>query len=84
MTEFDHAIPEMESIGDVLDYVRARAKVLKPGQWIEVRQVFITRLREQRYPTRQELDDVAPQNPVIFATGPDVFAQQPGVEIERD
>jgi predicted amidohydrolase YtcJ len=71
MTEFDHPIPEMESIGDVLDYVRARTKVLKPGEWIEVRQVFITRLREQRYPTRPELDEAAPQNPVIFATGPD-------------
>ena len=36
-----------------------------------VRQVFITRLKEQRYPTRGELDSVAPENPVLFATGPD-------------
>ena len=36
-----------------------------------VRQVFITRLKEQRYPTRSELDQVAPENPVLFATGPD-------------
>src|SRR6476660_3432142 len=28
MTEFDHPIPEMESIADVLDYVKAGAKVL--------------------------------------------------------
>ena len=34
-------------------------------------QVFITRLREQRYPTRAELDQAAPDNPVIFRTGPD-------------
>ena len=33
--------------------------------------MFITRLREQRYPTRRELDEVAPENPVLFATGPD-------------
>jgi hypothetical protein len=33
--------------------------------------VFITRLREQRYPTRAELDQAAPKNPVLFATGPD-------------
>jgi predicted amidohydrolase YtcJ len=71
MTEFDHPIPEMESIADVLAYVRARAKALEPGKWIQVRQVFITRLREQRYPTRQELDEAAPRHPVIFATGPD-------------
>ncbi|HSU67046.1 MAG TPA: amidohydrolase family protein, partial [Tepidisphaeraceae bacterium] len=44
MTEFDHPIPEMESIEDVLEYVSARAKALGEGQWIEVSQVFITRL----------------------------------------
>jgi predicted amidohydrolase YtcJ len=71
MHEFDHPIPEMETIADVLAYVRGRAKVLAPGEWIEVHQVFITRLREQRYPTRAELDEAAPNNPVLFATGPD-------------
>jgi len=71
MIEFDHTIPEMESIRDVLNYIDARANVLPNGQWIEVRQVFITRLREQRYPTRAELDRAAPNHPVIFSTGPD-------------
>ena len=71
MTEFDHPVPEMESIADVLAYIRSRAKSLAAGQWIEVHQVFITRLREQRYPSREELDAAAPKNPVVFATGPD-------------
>jgi predicted amidohydrolase YtcJ len=71
MTEFDHVIPEMESIQDVLDYIKRRADVLPNDQWIEVRQVFITRLREQRYPTRAELDRAAPNHPVVFSTGPD-------------
>ena len=71
LTEFDHPIPDMQSIGDVLAYIRARARVLPPGEWIEVHQVFITRLQEQRYPTRQELDEAAPGHPVLFATGPD-------------
>jgi predicted amidohydrolase YtcJ len=71
MTEFDHLLPEMERIDDVLAYVRSRSRVLAPGEWIEVHQVFITRLREQRYPTREELDAAAPNNPVLFATGPD-------------
>ena len=51
LTEFDHPIPSMETIDDVLSYVRSRA-ALDKGQWIVVRQVFITRLREPRYPTR--------------------------------
>jgi predicted amidohydrolase YtcJ len=71
MTEFDHEIPVMESIADVLSYVRARAEALPDGEWIQLRQVFITRLEEQRYPTRAELDAAAPNNPVVFATGPD-------------
>ncbi len=71
LTELDHAIPPMERIQDVLDYIQARTRAVREGGWIEVRQVFITRLREQRYPTRAELDRVAPKHPVIFATGPD-------------
>jgi predicted amidohydrolase YtcJ len=71
MTEFDHPIPEMDTIAEVLDYIHARAETLGPERWVVVRQVFITRLKEQRYPTRDELDRVAPHNPVLFATGPD-------------
>jgi len=71
MTEFDHPIGQMDAIPDILDYVRGQAGVLQDGQWIVLQQVFITRLREQRYPTRQELDAAAPQNPVVFRTGPD-------------
>ncbi len=71
MTEFDHPIPEMETIADVLEYIGHRAEELGEGKWVVVRQVFITRLKEQRYPTREELDRVAPKNPVLFSTGPD-------------
>ena len=72
LTEFDHPIPTMERIQDVLDYIASRTRALKEGEWIVVQQVFITRLEEQRYPTRAELDRVAPKHPVMFRTGPDV------------
>lgn len=71
MYEFDHPVPDMETIADVLAYVKSRAEALPPGEWISVSQVFITRLKEQRYPTREELDRVAPKHPVVFRTGPD-------------
>ncbi|HXK61417.1 MAG TPA: amidohydrolase family protein [Acidobacteriota bacterium] len=71
MYEFDHQVPEMETIADVLKYIRSRAELLEDGEWISVSQVFITRLREQRYPTKAELDEAAPRNPVVFRTGPD-------------
>lgn len=71
MFEFDHEIPEMETIRDVLDYLAARARIVPEGQWIQTSQIFITRLRESRYPTCAELDAVAPRHPVNFRTGPD-------------
>lgn len=71
LTEFDHPIAQMDSVEDVLDYIRSRADILEDGEWIIVEQVFITRLREQRYPSREELDRVAPRNPTVFRTGPD-------------
>lgn len=71
LTEADHEIPPLTTIAEVLAYLRGRAAVTEPGDWIQLSQVFITRLREQRYPTRAELDAVAPENPVVFATGPD-------------
>ena len=73
MIEFDHEIPTMETIADVLAYVSERVKVSKPGDLISVRQIFITRLEEKRYPTRAELDRIAPDNPVVFSTGPDAM-----------
>ena len=49
----------METIADVLAYISARARVVPAGQWIQTSQVFITRLKESRYPTRAELDAAA-------------------------
>lgn len=71
MFEFDHPVPAMGSISDVLEYIRARAQVVPKGNWIVLQQIFITRLREQRYPTRAEMDAAAPEHPVVFRTGPD-------------
>lgn len=71
MYEWDHPVPDMETIDDVLKYIAGRAKALREGEWIFVSQVFVTRLREQRFPTRAELDKAAPRHPVVFRTGPD-------------
>ena len=50
--EASHEIPPMDTIADVLAYIRKRTRVVPRGEWITLRQVFITRLKEQRYPTR--------------------------------
>src|SRR6516162_11473681 len=87
LAEFDHEIPQMDTVQDVLNYFAARAKVVPEGDWLVLRQVFITRLREQRYPTRTELDRAAPKHPVLFATGPDGMFNSLGLKathIDRD
>ncbi|MFV0442083.1 MAG: amidohydrolase, partial [Planctomycetaceae bacterium] len=87
MFEFDHDVPDMETIPDVLDYVRQRATVVPEGDWIVLQQVFITRLKEQRYPTKAELDEAAPKHPVVFRTGPDAAVNSLALErcgIDRD
>jgi len=81
MHEFDHPIPPMDNIRQILDYVRQRAKVVPDGGWISIRQVFITRLAEQRYPNRSELDEAAPNHPVIFSTGPDASVNSLALKI---
>lgn len=80
MHEWDHPVPQMDSIADVLAYIKSRTKVVPKGKWIVVRQVFITRLKEQRYPTRKELDSVAPNHPVLYSTGPDASVNSLALE----
>ena len=81
MSEFDHEVPNMESIRDVLDYIAARARVVPEGGWISLSQIFITRLKEMRFPTRAELDAAAPQHAVAFATGPDVMLNSRALQL---
>jgi predicted amidohydrolase YtcJ len=81
LTEFDHPIPQLETIDAVLDYIAQRAAAVKEGDWIVLQQVFITRLREQRYPTRAELDRAAPRHPVLFRTGPDASLNSRALEL---
>jgi predicted amidohydrolase YtcJ len=98
MFEFDHELPDMRTIEDVLNYVRLQAGTAADKDWIVLEQIFITRLKEQRYPSRAELDLAAPNNPVIFRTGPDAsmnslaldhfkidkdFEASPGSKIEK-
>lgn len=79
--EFDHAVPDMETVADVLDYFRQRARIVPEGSWIRLQQVFITRLREQRYPTRAELDEAAPKHAAYFRTGPDASLNSLALEL---
>jgi predicted amidohydrolase YtcJ len=69
-SEINGPLPELRSLKDVFDYIRKRAAKTPEGQWIVVRFAFPTRLDEARFPTKKELDDVAPKHPVLYQAGP--------------
>jgi len=57
---------DCRSIADILDRVAERARDAEPGEWIEGRGWDESLLAERRFPTRWELDRVAPNNPVVI------------------
>ncbi|MFO0876766.1 MAG: amidohydrolase [Gemmataceae bacterium] len=69
-TELAAAPPDIRSLRQAFAYIREQAKQLPKGDWIVLRYAFPTRLDEARFPTRAELDAVAPDHPVLFHAGP--------------
>ncbi len=60
------AAPEVTSIAQIRNLVAERAASASAGAWIIGQGYDQASLDEQRHPTRQDLDDVAPNNPVIL------------------
>ena len=54
------------SIADIRALVQARAAATEPGRWILGRGYDQALLADQRHPTRQDLDDAAPDHPVAL------------------
>lgn len=69
LSERESQAPPLHSIADIQNYVRHRAAKLRAQHVILVPHVFVTRLRERRYPTRAELDAAAADRPVIVDNG---------------
>jgi len=71
MTLFGHNLGAVDlspscvsTIEDLLDSLRKRAAETKPGGWVKAWAMDETRLAEKRYPTKAELDEACPHNPV--------------------
>ncbi|HEX7087963.1 MAG TPA: amidohydrolase [Vicinamibacterales bacterium] len=57
---------DLRSIAEMQAWIRRRAAELPEGTWIWSPRVFPTRVRERRFPTREELDAAAPAHPVVI------------------
>ena len=69
-SELSEKLPNLESLSDVLAYIRKKTSETKKGEWIVLRFAFPTRLKEARFPTLKELDEAAPDHPVHYHAGP--------------
>ena len=64
----DGRCPPNRSIHDILERIRQRTQETPKGGWIIVHASMFgdQKLREKRYPTKEELDRVAPEHPVAL------------------
>jgi hypothetical protein len=61
---------DLTSIAQLLDRIKAAAAKARDGEWIEgASDWHESQLKENRFPTRWELDEVAPDNPVFMRRG---------------
>src|SRR5262249_26695951 len=65
LSEQDGPIPVMRSISEIQAFIRQLAAKTPPDRIVFVPKVYSTRLAEQRYPTRNELDLAAPDRPAM-------------------
>jgi predicted amidohydrolase YtcJ len=64
-------VPPLKSVREVLEKVKKKAKEIPKGEWIVCRGSFHLdhKYDEKRYPTRVELDEAAPDHPVVMFSG---------------
>jgi len=59
-------VSNVHSLADMLELLRSKAAEMGKDEWIRARGFDDSRVTERRYPTRKELDRIAPDNPIIF------------------
>jgi len=62
----DLSPPSVRSIADIKAAVRQRARNTPPGNWITATDYNEFYLAEKRHPNRRDLDEAAPEHPVVL------------------
>ncbi len=66
ISELSNKLPDLRSISDLLQWISQEAAKKDTGDWIIHPKFFFSRMREKRWPTKEELDGFAPDNPVFL------------------
>lgn len=64
--ELSQAFVQLGTIAEIQQWVRNCVESTAEGTWIRIPRADITRIRERRMPTREELDAAAATRPVVF------------------
>jgi hypothetical protein len=67
LTSVDLSPPGIKSIADIKVAIRRKAEKTAPGEWITATDYNEFYLAEKRHPTRWEIDEAAPENPVVLS-----------------
>ncbi len=81
LSEVGDPIPDLRSLTEVFDFIKKRTATTPEGEWIVIRYAFPTRLKEARFPTKAELDAVAPKHPVLYHAGPAGVTNSMGLKV---
>jgi len=69
MSEKDGPVPVMHSIVEVKAYLKKLAATTPQDKVLFVPKIYSTRMKERRYPTRYEIDEVAPNHIAMTDNG---------------
>ncbi|MCI0376402.1 MAG: amidohydrolase [Gemmataceae bacterium] len=80
-SEIAEPLPYLRSLEEVFAYIRKKTESTPEGEWIVLRFAFPTRLKDARFPSRAELDKVAPKHPVYYHAGPAGLVNTMGLKV---
>ncbi len=66
LTQIDCSFPAVRSIAEIVTAVGQRVTTTPEGEWVQGRGYDDNKLADRRHPTRQDLDAVAPNHPVLI------------------
>ena len=69
--QVDLHVPSMRSLAQMFDALRSRVAQWPPGRWVIGRSAFFfdTQIEDKRYPTREELDAISVNHPIVVLAG---------------
>ena len=83
VSELSSAAPVIDSITNAQAYIRKQATNTATNGWIVLKNIYPTRLKEGRLPTKEELDAATTNHPVVWDFGPMAVVNSKALEVSK-